>query len=359
MKKYDKILTFSFVFIISFVMLVNLFKTKNEFSEHENRFLQTLPEFSFNSLFRGTFTKEYENYLKDQFFARDFIVGAKTKIDYFFGKREFNDIYVGKDKELYKKFIFNKENLEKKAAFINKVKKIFNNDRVFLAISPTKGAFHEDKLPYCAPFDDEKKAIAYIYSLADSINIDIYDCLLNKKNDYIFYKTDHHWTAEGAFTAYKKIASVMGLNLAENLISIKRDGFMGSLYSNSSFHTDKLDTFSALLPENYKDIKVESDGKENELFKSEFLDKKDKYRAFFGGNYGETIIKTPSPFKRKLLIFKDSYANSLCPLLCNSYDEIVMLDERFFKSDIEDYLKKNKFDDIIFIYNITSLSEQS
>ena len=111
------------------------------------------------------------------------------------------------------------------------------------------------------------------------------------------------------------------------------------------------------------DYKVEycMEGKTaSSIYDMDALGKKDKYMVFLGGNYPLIRITTPGRNNRKLLIIKDSYANTLVPFLLEHYDEIYMVDPRYYTDSIEKLVRDEHIDNIMILYNvITFVEDQS
>ena len=103
-------------------------------------------------------------------------------------------------------------------------------------------------------------------------------------------------------------------------------------------------------------VQVTADGRDIGMFDMNALKEKDKYRVFFGGNYGITDIKSGSN-DRKLVVVKDSFANCFVPLLTEDYGEIVMIDMRYFSGNI-DMIAKDA-DEILFLYELSNFAEDS
>ena len=101
---------------------------------------------------------------------------------------------------------------------------------------------------------------------------------------------------------------------------------------------------------------MEADGKKLEGFYcEEMLDKKDKYAYFFGGNYGEVKIHNESSDKKgNLLVIKDSFANSFVPLIADDYENIYMIDLRYYGGNMLNYLKEQNIDEVLVLYNISN-----
>ena len=89
------------------------------------------------------------------------------------------------------------------------------------------------------------------------------------------------------------------------------------------------------------------------------LSEKDKYLVFLDGNHPEITIRTSLKNNRKLLVFKDSYANSFIPFLLSDYEEIHIIDPRYFNRKIDEYISENGINEFLFLYNIKNFCEDS
>ncbi len=347
----DKLLKILFFVFIASVLVANVISEDRSFSQNENRVLEELPKFSFFSLRSGDFTKKFEAYCKDQFIFKDTLVGARSKLDYALGKREFNNVYIGKDKNYYEKYIYDKKKVDK---FIKYVNDIDVKDK-YIAICPDKGEVYRERLPKGAIFSDETKVLDRYKNEIDATYIDLYKIMMQHKNEYIFYKSDHHWR-EGAYLAYKELASTMGLEEMKTIEKVTCDNFRGSLDSKSSYYNSAVDEILFYLPKNCESIKVKGDDKEIKVLNKDEFKNKDKYKALFSGNYGLVEIEGNPSSDKTLLIIKDSFANAVASLFTNEYKTIYMVDKRFFNQKINDFIKENDIDTCLVLGSVNGLN---
>lgn len=347
----DKLLKILFFVFIAAVLIANIIAPDRSFSQNENRVLEELPKFSFFSLKSGDFTKKFEDYCKDQFILKDELVGAKSRLDYILGKREYNGVYIGRDKNYYEKYIYDEKKVTK---FINYINEIDIADK-YLAISPDKGEIYREELPVGAEFSDETMVLDRYKNEINAKYIDLYKVLLEHKDEYIFYKSDHHWR-DGAYLAYKEIVKDMGLHEMHDISELRYPNFRGSLDSKSSYYASAIDEILFYLPSNYESIKVIADGKEISVVNKEEFNNKDKYKALFSGNYGLVEIQGNKNAGKSLLIIKDSFANSVASLLTNEYKNIYMVDKRFYNGDINKFIKDNKIDTCLVLGSVNGLN---
>lgn len=337
-----------------------------EFSESENRVLGKIPTFSFEEVSSGKFTSDFEKYVSDQIPLRDLWINIKSSTERVIGKKDNNGIYLGSDGYLLQKF--SKPDLgiiNANVAAINSFAAANPDIKKYFMLVPNSVKVLEDKLPkYAAP----ENQLEYIDGIKKSINsdidfIDVYDTLSSKKDEYIYYKTDHHWTTLGAFYAYKKLGSEMGFTANnQNFYDVKKvtDSFYGTLYSKGGFRNIAPDSIELYSPKKNEEIKLwyyDNEKADDSVYKLDNLNKKDKYTVFLDGNHSLIKINTNSSGNKKLVIIKDSYANSLVPFLTDHYSEIYMVDLRFYYDNINEFIKNNGIDDALILYNANTFFE--
>ena len=179
--------------------------------------------------------------------------------------------------------------------------------------------------------------------------------MMDHKDEYIFYKSDHHWR-EGAYLAYKELTKTMGLEEIKDIEKVTCDNFRGSLDSKSSYYNSAVDEILFYLPKNYDEIKVKGDDKEIKVLNKDEFKKKDKYKALFSGNYGLVEIEGNPDSDKTLLIVKDSFANAVASLFTNEYKTIYMVDKRFFNQKINDFIKENDIDTCLVLGSVNGLN---
>lgn len=370
-KKPELITLIIFSVLIFGIAIFNILNPDNGFSESENRFLEKMPEFSWNALFDGSYTSDFETYITDQFIARDEFIGIKTQTEYLMGKKDTNDVYFANDNYLIEKKddrAFNREQLEKNiervTEFINTAYSQYGNNRVTLMLVPTAIAILSDKLPPYAPKFDQKDLLDNVKSkIPSQTYVNVFDKLKEHDTEEIYYKTDHHWTTKGAYygyEAYKDKVGILGMSQDDfNITSVTND-FLGTVYSKARLYSTKPDTINKYVPN--KDIQYTLDFNNGErimysLYDDEYLTKRDKYSYFLGGNNALVKILSSNKNGRKLLLVKDSYAHSMVPFLANDFEEIHMVDLRHFNLSLKDYMQSNNITDSMVLYNIVTFAD--
>jgi len=349
---------FIIIFIFSFSTIF-IFSPKKEFSENENRYLQTFPEFTFENLLDGKFISEFESYLTDHFPFRDIFMGIKTKYQLLLGQRLINEVYIGKDEYLFQKYN-DPKNTEK---LITKLNEFYENNNVNMQImlAPSSGVINSDKLPNNVSFNKQTETINYIYDNLKFDSIDVTDALIEANKNYqTYYRLDHHWTTYGAYYAYLefcKANNIKPLDISDYNIQTVTDEFNGTIYSKAniySYKPDKIDVF--LNNEQVKVNYVASNKITNTLYEEKHLNTKDKYAYFLDANHALIEITNESK-EGEILIIKDSYANSFIPFLTSHYNKIHVLDLRFYNGSVTEYIKQNNIENVLFLYNIQGIDE--
>ena len=372
-KKSDVILSVLFVIFIFLFGILFIIIPDTEFSESENRVLAQAPQISFKNIADGSFESGFENYITDQFPFRDFFVRANTAVSmYALGKQDINDVYIGKDGYLFEKFEnINTDRMHKQIEALTRFSERIGVPVTF-AIVPNSIAVYSDKLPSFAPAETEYEGgiisnqseyIKDFYSaLPDTITkIDLLPVLESHADEYIYYRTDHHWTTLGAFYAYEQICASLGINansIDEYIITEVSSEFYGTLFSKGNFPVspDIISRFDLKSPVSYT---VSSDGGEqtDSFYDESYLEKKDKYSYFMSGNPAHLTVNTNADSEETLVLIKDSYSHCLLPFFISHFKTIHMIDPRYISRNLTEYVSDLSPDSIVVIYNAKTLSD--
>ncbi len=332
-----------------------------EFSQQENRYLQQLPSFSLDALADGDFTEDFESYTTDQFPFRDAWTSLKARCELLTGKKENNGVYYCEGGALIPDFDApTKETVDKNIDYLNALVD-YTDIPVYFGLIPGAGEIQSSLLPKNAPMDSQQTVIDWAYGRSRAINIDVASALGAHKDEYIFYRTDHHWTSLGAFYGYTALCQALDLPVP-SLASYERqtvsESFYGTTWSSSGFAWVRPDTIETFVPDDGS-VKVLDMSKdppaEGPLYDTSFLDVKDKYSMFLGGNCPLRSIETghegPS-----ILIVRDSYSDSLTPFLLENFSRIDLMDLRYYRDSLALYAEENDFDSILVLYSVSNFS---
>lgn len=363
-RKANKILIVMFITFLLIINILNILTPDKKFSEVENRVLAQLPEFKLKNVISGRFTKKFEEYIIDQFVFRDFWVGIKSDIQRLTLKSENKGIFFGKDGYLLEHYRKPHESLDENIESINIFSNELSNIATYLLLVPSSVKVYEDKLPLFASPYDQLKTIEYVRAnLSKDIEfIDVYNILDAKKNEYIYFKTDHHWTMRGAYYVYQELAKQLGIKpygIREFNSKIISNTFYGTFYSKASNRHISPDSIEILHPKfdiTYEICYEDSGECTDKLYELKHLDTKDKYSVFLDGNHALVTIKTSVKNNKKIAILKDSYSHCFIPFLANHYEEIHVIDLRYYKLNVYKYIKNHDIKESLFLYNVSTFS---
>lgn len=343
---------------------ITLFSDQRSYSPNENRCLEEYPEFSLSSFMSGDFQEDAINALNDQFFKRDEFMKISTDIKKLLGYRDIGGVYLAKDGYYIEKIDEDDISQERYIQNLRYVQYFLSKQKCKTAaiLVPSAGIVLRDKIPEYADFyDDDGMYKTAETVLSSSKVIDIRERLKEaEKSEQIYYRTDHHWTSGGAYHAYEEYCKAMDIDVRKyDEFNVKEvcDDFYGSLYSKVLDRRAIPDKVYAPFSNIINNIKVTNDGKITDgIYYEDELKKKDKYAYFFGGNCGRVDISTGGEKGLKLLVIKDSFANSFIPFLLNSYSEITMIDPRYYIGSITKLAESNTYDHILILYEMSNFA---
>ena len=351
------------IFILSLflVLIVNLLLPDKEQSEEENRVLETLPAPSLTSVLNGDFMEQWESYMSDQFAGRNLWRRLKVGLDRLGGSRMENGVYIGRDGQLLEDIAVPDNELF--TANINAVKSFANTYSDIPAtvmLIPDAACILSDSLPAFASVEDQRQMFSMVErGLGDSVKwVDAYSILNKHKAEKLYYKTDHHWTTQGAFYVFQEAAASLGIeeDVSDDYVSYTvTDSFNGVLASKSGVGLDEKEQIDIYVPtEGDDDVVVnyvDEGKKRTSLYDSSKLETRDKYGVFFGGNTSVMDIRTVSTSHKRLLVVKDSFADCFIPFLTPYYREIVVVDPRYYSGTMTDIMDTYRITDILILYS--------
>lgn len=342
--------------IIIFFSSLFFILPKEKFSENENRYLQNIPEFSFNNLVDGRYTKEIDNFITDHFPFREELFGFKTNLLKLFSKKQ-NGVYYAEDGYLIEEYKTGK-NSEKIVNITNDFANKFPNKKISFMLVPTSSLVYRDKLPKYNLIDDEMISFNYYKNNLNTNFIDISDILLKNNNKYLYYKTDHHWTMNGCYYAYLEYCKIFNIQANNYKLENVSNSFYGTLYSKVLDNNLDSDYIYKIIDNTNYTYSFDNKYYDSVYF-DKYLKEKDKYLYYLGGNHGISKITNNDLISgNNLLIIKDSYANSFIPLLIPHYKNIYIIDPRYYNDSISEFIDNNDYiNEILFLYNIQTIDD--
>lgn len=363
----NKLITVGFIFFIFAIGIWNIFSPDQKFSEQENRVLTQKPPLLLKDIFTGKFMNDYEAYLSDQFAGKIGWTMLKAKSEQWQGKRETNGVFIAKEGYLLGKFTNEEEAFTRNIEHLQDFSQKNHERRVSLMLVPTSIEFHKEKLPLFAKVASQKDVLETaerrLNGRVDIINV--YPSLSAHKQEGIYFKTDHHWTMRGAYYAYVETAEVLGFepySIADFSIKNVSDNFLGTYASKVvgfPVQPDTIELFQPRFPVHYEVTDELSGIVTNSLYHWDSLQKRDQYSLFLQGNHSLQTIHSHVKNGRKLAVIKDSYAHAFIPFLANHYDEVHVIDLRYFHSGLNAYLEQNNVNEILLLYNIPNFMADS
>lgn len=360
-KVQEKLVGIIFILTLFLFLIINVIVPDREKSVQENRMLATKLKFRLSSLISGDYDEKFEAYMDDQFVGRDMWRKLKVTVDRIGGSRLENGVYIGTNGQLLEQIEVADEN--HLAANIKAIKSFSESQSkipVRMMLVPDAANVLNHSLPSLAKPEDQTQMFSMVRKdLGDSVEwIDVSTELNKHKTEKIYYKTDHHWTTLGAFYAFQAAAPSLGIegDLSGKYVSYAvSDSFNGMLASKSGVNLGEKEQIDIYVPtEEDTDLIVDyvDEGKRStSLYDSSKLKEKDQYTVFLGGNSSLLDIRTVSTSTKRLLLVKDSFANSFIPFLTPYYREIVVVDPRYYSGTINDLMDSYRISEVLFLYS--------
>lgn len=258
------------------------------------------------------------------------------------------------------------------SAAIGDFKEALGNEiTVYNMVVPNHTAYGlPDRLSSEIGTNAQRDNITVIYSNYDEavIPVDVYNELGAMRNDYIFYNTDNRWTSLGAYQAYTAFAKAAGFEpiSIDELEANTIEGYSGS-YVESTDNEDlqqNLDTieyytipgeYSCSIIERAVDGTIAQESQECEMYKTEFDEGEDELDVFIGGDNPLFIADNLKNNEgNKLLVVKDTFGSAIVPFLAASYDEVHVIDFRYYEGSVEEYCNRKGIKNVLFLNGIMS-----
>ena len=281
------------------------------------------------------------------------------------------NLYVKGD-AAYSVYYFGKENCTNYVAALNNVAaELKGQTTVYNILVPNNSGvmLSEDELSKLAGSDQEQ-AIDYYYSIEsdDVKTVDTIKTLREHNDEYLYFRTDHHWTQLAAYYVYQNFCKVKGIEAHDLSYYDKKEfkNFLGTFYStlgNSNMEANP-DTVDAYVAKGTNDMTFwDTDGKEwnwNVIYDVDSWASSSKYMTFIGGDRPMEVIENPQiKDGSSCVVLKESYGNCFVPFLVDHYQTVYVLDYRYTTVNVLDFVKEKQADDLIIINNITIIGSTS
>ncbi len=406
--KCDKLKIMIFTGVLVVCCLIGLaFFARPTVSEAEKRELTKFPEFTLQSFLSGEYTAQISLWFADTYPLREPMINANAAINQLYGIKneqivgggnaddipsgpsdvEFNPTDNGggtgieglylNGNTAYQLYFFNQQNSNSYVALINSfASEIDGRAKVYNMIAPLHSeiALSDATISkYGASSCDA--AIKYMYSnLSSKVTpVDVTPSLRAHNDEYLYFRTDHHWTARGAYYAYVEFCKQKGIEPTPltDYQRVQFDGFLGTFYDNKELNhptamKNDPDYVEAFVPIGTNDAFIyDSDG--SKLAEYSVVSSKtgnrpgNKYLCFIGGDQPLTEIHNPQINDgSSIVVIKESYGNAFVPFLVDSYQHVYVIDYRHWEGKLADFVVENEIDDVLFlnVVNNTSTPER-
>ncbi len=360
-----------------FILLIAIWfivAPKESYSPSEKRILSEFPETDAESVFSGEFGENFETYFADHFPARNMWVGVNAYTNLIEGNNGASGVYKCADGYLINKPVPTDNRINTNLEMLLDFKTDIGSVPMSALFVPSTGYIMEDKLPMIHDIYNDD---LYFENIAQSLklgNIQFVDLREEFKNaaqngTQLYYRTDHHWTTEGAYNAYCQYCNTLGLNATpRSSFQIEKFGdFYGTTYSKSGFWFTEPDTVEVWNNHANNESAISvlvSDMKppykeQNSMFFYEHENEDDKYPIFLDGNHAETVITNENASGGTIIVIKDSFSHCFAPFLAENYKKVILVDLRYFNRDVTQMIQEEDPEQVLVLYGIDNFAEDS
>ena len=365
---YPVLILFSVFFVGMF--LLDCVTPDRTVSELENTTLTQRPKVTaqiLSSAGLNRFFNDYTQYTKDQIPGRDAWISLQSFVETaLLQKTQSGGILLGDKGQMFDRtygLVSSEERtLPRNIAAVASLAARCPG-KVYVMVAPAASSIYPERVPAHAPLLQEESYLGQIQAAveqAGGVYLPLKDALSAHKDEYIYYRTDHHWTTQGAYYAYSELCSALGLEPFDRAAHTAVDvpDFYGTFYSRARTWNAQPDTLTYYDLDNPLTIYtvtgpgMPTEGQTTGLYDLAKLDVYDKYAAFLHGNNG--LSRVEGDGEGRILVIKDSYANSFVPFLTANYAQIDVVDLRNYNYGLDGLIAENGYDQILVLYSFDS-----
>lgn len=336
------------------------FSPSNAVSQAERRNLAQFPDLSAQNLLNGSFMTKFEEYALDQFPLRDSFRQVKSLFHYnVLGQKDNNGIYLADGYAAKLEYPLNEASVNQAA---NKFNRIYNtylaesDCQVFFSVAPDKGYYLAEPNGY--PVLDYQKMFDILKSsLPWAEFIDLTDCLSIEN----YYRTDTHWRQETLIHAAEKLGGTMDLTIPDFDQTRIAQPFYGVYYGQAALPMQSEPMY--ILTNDLLDsctVYNHETGNTTSVYDMSKLESRDLYDIYLSGAVSLLTVTNPNAeTDRELIIFRDSFASSLVPLLLQDYKTVTLIDTRYVSSAYLEQVLSFENQDVLFLYSTLILNNSS
>ncbi len=350
------------ILIVAFALALPLLP-KKDFSAKERRALAPFPTANIETLLDGRFFTSLSVYYADHFPLRGAFTALKATSERVLGKGENNGILFGTDGYLIARGEY--ESLTVAEQNLRAIRALADRTSVPITVSILPRA--TDVLTAYLPRGYDTARAAQIHETVAEIlpeNTDLAAPLREAADagDSVFYRTDHHWTTDGAYLAYVNLAPSLDITpyASEDFTRVTlTNEFLGTSFAKSGLASTTPDMITGYRydgDDGYTVTNAETGARTHTLYDMDALVGDDPYEVFLGGNHARlSITDETHPEKPTLLLFKDSFANSLIPFLARHF-QLVVVDPRYEPSGADALIEEIAPDRILVLFGADTVA---
>jgi len=336
-------------------------KPADSLSLSERRRLKQLPAVRMDAVLSGKFMSDFEGYALDQFPLRDEwrTLKALNRL-YVYRQKDNNGVYIQDGYAAKLEYPMNEGSIDHAAERFRYLYENFMADagaRVYLSVIPDKNYFLAAENGY--PVMDYEKFFALMRQKVDFAD---YIDLTGTLSLSSYYRTDLHWRQEMLAPTVKALADAMGVSLTVDFTEVTLDTPFYGVYRGQSALPMEPDRLAYLTNDIIGSCRVYDyeSGSYLPVYTLEKADGSDPYEIFLSGPKSLLRIENPNAqTERKLLVFRDSFAASLLPLLAEGYGEITLVDIRYLSPTMLGKFIDFTAQDVLFLYSTSVLNDSA
>ncbi|MCC8170092.1 MAG: hypothetical protein LIO59_07030 [Oscillospiraceae bacterium] len=372
----NRIIIAVFALMLCIFAVILICPADEKSAEEENRTLASMPELTKETVFSGEFEQDFESFIDDNLGFRSFFTSLNERITSSkgistpAGRLVYTDTDIGTgttqkasllivNKTIFEIFVKNTAHEEEYIEAVNNYAEKLDDDiKLYAALIPTQLEFQEPI--YANMQDSQKETIDYIYNQLDErvTTVDMYSQLQQHSGEYVYFRSDHHWTPLGAYYGYTAFSQTAGMTPVnkDNFEKNNIPNFLGYLYKQAGAPeiAEDPDTIEWYDTDKDNEIELSMQGFENGekiYYNGTLFDKtKANYNFFLSGDHPlAAITNKKNPTGKTIVIVRDSFANAFAPWIIQNYKTVVLVDPRNYEADFQDVLDEYHPDEVLIM----------
>ncbi len=316
------------------------------------------------NLFSSDWSDSVESWLKQNLGFHDVLFQLKSRTDLMIGEKVIQGIYITDERLIEKQSSDEALNI----SLVNDFYQIYGLP-TYLILVPSASEIYEESLPANAISVNQKNMIKAAYADTETgiRCVDAYHILMSLKDSYIYYRTDSHWTSCGAYYVYQSAIQKMGFTpvpYQRYVISHLSTDFKGDLYQRTLYDNIRPDLLDCYTYENGSQIQLvkayyqnHTDENRTALYDISALETDHMYQFYTGKPCEKMIIRTDLHNDKKLLLYKDDFADCMIPFLAQHYSEICVINLEQTGTHFQEITDPSEYTQVMFLCSVKNWQE--